>query len=98
MMTLTRRGAARVGGAAMYPRYRGWLRGRDPRPAGVLRSRGDRPPTATPVSVPFDATGYDTDKSEVYLARYTRAFASLRERPVRLLELGVKTGGSLLMW
>ena len=51
-----------------------------------------------PVNISFDAASYDTDKSPAYIARYLRAFASLRDQPVRLLELGVKSGGSLLMW
>ena len=42
--------------------------------------------------------GYDTDKGPAYMARYDRAFAALRDRPVALLELGVLRGGSLLMW
>lgn len=50
------------------------------------------------MTTPFSITSYDTDKSEHYIARYERAFASLRDKPVRLLELGVKTGGSLQMW
>lgn len=47
---------------------------------------------------PFSAAGYETDKSEAYLSRYSRAFAPLRDQPVRLLELGIKAGGSLRMW
>lgn len=50
------------------------------------------------MSEPFSSAGYDTDKSETYLSRYSRAFAPLRAKPVKLLELGVKTGGSLRMW
>ena len=42
--------------------------------------------------------GYDTDKGPEYMARYERAFAALREKPVAVLELGVLRGGSLLLW
>lgn len=47
-----------------------------------------------------DAAGYDTDKlaHASYLAAYERHFAPLRERPIRLLEIGVKAGGSLRLW
>ena len=41
---------------------------------------------------------YDTDKSELYLARYTREFGHLFTEQVSLLELGVKRGGSLYLW
>lgn len=43
---------------------------------------------------------YDTDKAvhTHYLRNYEEHFAPLRDREVRLLELGVKEGGSLLMW
>ncbi len=41
---------------------------------------------------------YDTDKSEEYLASYERCFADFRTAPTTLLEVGIHTGGSLLMW
>jgi hypothetical protein len=43
---------------------------------------------------------YQTDKSEHlhYLANYERYLGPLRDRPVKLFELGIKDGGSLLMW
>lgn len=41
---------------------------------------------------------YPTDKSEGYLALYDELFGNLRDRDIRLLELGVKRGGSLLLW
>lgn len=43
---------------------------------------------------------FDTDKAQSpgYLENYERHFGHLRETPVRLLELGVLHGGSLLMW
>jgi hypothetical protein len=45
------------------------------------------------------ATGhYDTDKEPDYLARYEELLAPLRERAVKILELGVLRGGSLLLW
>jgi hypothetical protein len=48
--------------------------------------------------VTLDLSAYDTDKDEGYIATYEAAFAGLRDEPIRLLELGVYTGGSLLMW
>jgi len=43
---------------------------------------------------------FDTDKSESpgYTGNYERHLGHLRDKPVRLLELGVYHGGSLLMW
>jgi len=40
----------------------------------------------------------DTDKSPGYLREYERAFSNMVDKEVRLLELGVYKGGSLLMW
>jgi SAM-dependent methyltransferase len=46
------------------------------------------------------ARRYDTDKADHthYLRNYEENFSNLLDRNVRLLELGVKTGGSLLLW
>ena len=46
------------------------------------------------------ASKYDTDKAvhTHYLRNYEHYFGELRDRPVRLLELGIKEGGSLLLW
>ena len=44
------------------------------------------------------ARGYDTDKDAGYLRHYETFLAPLLERDVRLLELGVYRGGSLLLW
>lgn len=46
------------------------------------------------------ANRYDTDKAEHthYLRNYEEFFGSLRDKEIRLLELGIKSGGSLLMW
>jgi len=43
---------------------------------------------------------FDTDKTQSpgYIDNYERCFGPLRGAPVRLLELGVYRGGSLLMW
>jgi SAM-dependent methyltransferase len=41
---------------------------------------------------------YDTDKSQLYLNNYENHFGHMADRPIRLLELGVHKGGSLLMW
>lgn len=42
--------------------------------------------------------GKVSDKWSLYLAEYDRLFHSYRERPVRLLEIGVQNGGSLDVW
>jgi SAM-dependent methyltransferase len=51
-------------------------------------------------SLPDIAARYDTDKAAHphYLANYERYFSEIRSEGVRLLELGIKQGGSLLMW
>lgn len=47
----------------------------------------------------LDLGKYDTDKiPNNYLDVYDRLFEPLIDRPVRLLELGVRTGGSLRLW
>jgi SAM-dependent methyltransferase len=49
---------------------------------------------------PLDASQYDTDKAEHqhYLRNYEEYFTPLVGRDIRLLELGVFHGGSLLLW
>lgn len=42
--------------------------------------------------------GYVSDKWSSYLAVYEELFAPLRDKPVRLLEIGVQNGGSLQIW
>lgn len=39
--------------------------------------------------------GYVSDKWDIYLREYDRLFQTYREKPVRLLEIGVQNGGSL---
>ncbi|MGI9067165.1 MAG: class I SAM-dependent methyltransferase [Pyrinomonadaceae bacterium] len=48
----------------------------------------------------LDASSYDTDKAlhAHYLRSYEQYFGKLQDREVRLLELGVYKGGSLLLW
>jgi SAM-dependent methyltransferase len=48
----------------------------------------------------IDATGYDSDKSELphYLRNYEECFEHLVGEEIKLLELGVGKGGSLLLW
>jgi len=48
----------------------------------------------------LDATGYDSDKSENthYLRNYEEFFEHLVDKEIKLLELGVEKGGSLLLW
>jgi cephalosporin hydroxylase len=42
--------------------------------------------------------GKVSDKWSAYLAEYQRVFDEYRDRPVRLLEVGVQNGGSLDIW
>jgi hypothetical protein len=48
----------------------------------------------------LDAANYDTDKAEHshYLRNYEAFFQPLVDREVKLLELGIYKGGSLLLW
>src|SRR5687767_3366107 len=48
----------------------------------------------------LDASSYDTDKAQHshYLRNYEDFFRPLLDKPVRLLELGIYKGGSLLLW
>jgi hypothetical protein len=48
----------------------------------------------------LDASNYDTDKAEHshYLRSYEKYFQPLLDKDVKLLELGVYKGGSLLLW
>jgi SAM-dependent methyltransferase len=41
---------------------------------------------------------YVTGKPESYLRTYSRWFGELLDEPIRLLELGIQRGGSLLLW
>ncbi|KXW58064.1 demethylmacrocin O-methyltransferase [Ferrovum myxofaciens] len=42
--------------------------------------------------------GKVTDKWSLYLQEYDRLFESFRDKPVRLLEIGIQNGGSLEIW
>lgn len=42
--------------------------------------------------------GKVSDKWSSYLPNYDRLFAHLRDRPIRLMEIGVQNGGSLEIW
>jgi SAM-dependent methyltransferase len=49
---------------------------------------------------PLDAANYDTDKAQHshYLRHYENYFQPLVDKEIKLLELGVYKGGSLLLW
>lgn len=53
-----------------------------------------------PIDLAQIAAKYNTDKAAhlTYLANYEQIFGPLRDQEVRLLELGVRTGGSLYLW
>lgn len=42
--------------------------------------------------------GKVSDKWSIYLSIYERLFAELRDRPLRMLEIGIQNGGSLEIW
>lgn len=48
----------------------------------------------------LNASVYDTDKAEHthYLRQYEEYFGPLADKPIKLLELGIYKGGSLLLW
>jgi len=46
----------------------------------------------------FDLGAYDTDKGPDYFAIYDSLFRPLADQRIKLLELGVLRGGSLLLW
>ena len=48
----------------------------------------------------IDTTGYDTDKGlrPEYLRLYEECFESFAGKDIKLLELGVASGGSILLW
>ena len=48
----------------------------------------------------IDTTGYDTDKGlrPEYLRLYEECFEPFVDKDIKLLELGVAGGGSLLLW
>lgn len=46
----------------------------------------------------LDATGYATDKSTLYLKNYEEYFQAFADKDIKLLELGIHRGGSLLLW
>lgn len=50
------------------------------------------------MTVSFDLSRYDTDKSDRYLANYREAFSGLFDQEIALLELGIRSGGSLALW
>ncbi|MDO8262471.1 MAG: glycosyltransferase [Gallionella sp.] len=50
------------------------------------------------ISLFAEHRGKVTDKWSVYLAEYDRLFHAYRDRPVRLLEIGIQNGGSLEIW
>jgi len=48
--------------------------------------------------ISIDLSDYDTDKSAAYLAQYEAEFGELFDQPIKLLEIGVQRGGSMLMF
>lgn len=42
--------------------------------------------------------GKISDKWSIYLAEYDRIFATYRNQPIRMLEIGIQNGGSLEIW
>ena len=42
--------------------------------------------------------GKVADKWSIYIVEYDRLFLEYRDRPIRLLEIGIQNGGSLEIW
>lgn len=63
---------------------------------------GSRPETGRPPTefeaLFWDNTGVPVDKWHHYLPIYDRYFFPWKNRPLRMLEIGVSKGGSLTMW
>lgn len=75
---------------------------RDAMPAGKARAKAK---TARPAKQAlslrdlYDAhRGKVSDKWSIYLSTYDHIFSEYRDRPVRILEIGVQNGGSLEIW
>ena len=57
------------------------------------------PETMTSLQVLYQQhQGKESDKWSLYLSEYDRLLTDHRQRPVRLLEIGVQNGGSLEIW
>lgn len=46
----------------------------------------------------IDKSKFNTDKSPIYLEIYDKFFKDLKEKEIKLLELGIFGGGSMLLW
>ncbi|RUZ78752.1 glycosyltransferase [Mesorhizobium sp. M7A.F.Ca.US.006.01.1.1] len=75
---------------------------RDGMPAGKARTKAKTArPAKQDVSLRdlYDAhRGKVSDKWSIYLSTYDHIFSEYRDRPVRILEIGVQNGGSLEIW
>ncbi|MER8443694.1 glycosyltransferase family 2 protein [Mesorhizobium sp. M1066] len=75
---------------------------RDGMPAGKARAKAKTArPAKQDVSLRdlYDAhRGKVSDKWSIYLGTYDHIFSEYRDRPVRILEIGVQNGGSLEIW
>jgi len=49
-------------------------------------------------SITDEHQGKVSDKWSIYISEYNRLFFPYRDRPVRLLEIGIQNGGSLEIW
>lgn len=70
---------------------------------GALMGQTERPKPGPEASQSLEQLykghrGKVSDKWSSYLPEYDRLFAPYRDRPVRLLEIGVQNGGSLEIW
>ena len=63
---------------------------------GTIKSHGDQMKTLSQLYA--EHTGKVSDKWGNYLSRYNTIFESYRDKPIRLLEIGVQNGGSLEIW
>jgi cephalosporin hydroxylase len=46
----------------------------------------------------YYGAGEPEKKPPIYFAEYDRLFSQIRAKPIRLLELGVRSGASMLVW
>ncbi|RUY57908.1 glycosyltransferase [Mesorhizobium sp. M7A.F.Ca.CA.001.09.2.1] len=72
---------------------------RDAMPAGKARAKAKTAKQVLSLRDLYDAhRGKVSDKWSIYLSTYDHIFSEYRDRPVRILEIGVQNGGSLEIW
>jgi hypothetical protein len=66
--------------------------------AGIATARAANYRSKTLRQLYGEHDGKVSDKWSLYLAEYEQLFAPYRDRPIRILEIGIENGGSLELW